>query len=227
MSRIKGVIYGLVCECSRCDGAVRYVGQTTQGVQSRLNAHRSVPSRERHTLKGRWIKKHGPGNVKAVVLETNPEDGLDAAEVRWIKSLNTLAPLGLNMTPGGYDGSGRPGEDNPGARLTQSQVVEIIERIGTEPTQTSRSLASEYGVTKTLILKIDQGSLWPELPRPHGTRVLGARSSKKPMTAEKVRQIRKDGERNELTRYEIADRNGVSYAAVSNILAGRTWRGVT
>lgn len=222
--RDKGTIYGLYCVCSRCDGSIRYVGQTTQTVERRLSAHRSNPKKERNTLKGRWVQSHGGENIRSRVLEVDPPEGLDEAEIKWVEREGTLNPKGLNLTPGGYDGAGRPGSLNPSAKLTEDQVVEIIHKISSDVSQTSRTLAQEYGVTKTLILKIDQGELWPEVDRPYGVQVLGKRSVKRPMTREVAREIRAVGGEGVLTRYEIADRFGVSYAAVSNILAMRTWR---
>lgn len=101
-SRIdRNVIYGLYCLCHPT--RIRYVGQTSRGADERLSGHTSmVQYRESKGLRlshsQRWIKKHGSENIAIAVLEVcATPDELDAAESRWIDSLEDLT----NLTPGG------------------------------------------------------------------------------------------------------------------------------
>lgn len=201
-----------------------YVGQTIQAPLKRLSSHLQVARQKKRkdafTRKSEWIREHGPDNIRLVVLEENPADGLDAAEIRWINSESTLYPGGTNMATGGYEGSGLPGEKNPSVKLTEAQVREIIQKIPT-PGQTSYSLAEEYGVTKTLILKIDHGDLWANLPRPHGTHLL-SRNSRVTITAEDADIIRGKYAEGQ-TRAEIARELGLPWATVGNVVSGKTW----
>lgn len=179
--RTFGYIYGLVCKCENCTRAglgVQYVGQTTRSLKSRLADHRKPYGSDKYTDRGRWVTEHGSENIEIVELEKDPEEGLDEAEIKWIQNLNTLKPNGKNSTPGGYSGAGRPGEKNPGAKLTELQVREIIEEIGTNPSVRTRELKERYGVSNVTILNIDSGRSWATVPRPYGRNLLGRRRNR-------------------------------------------------
>ena len=222
--RTSGFIYGLYCVCGECDSdKIQYVGQTVQSPEKRLSAHRNPTGKDRYTKRARWTRDHGPENIQVRVLETDPEDGLDVAEVRNILAYDTLVPNGYNMTPGGYAGAGHPGEENNSAKLTRAQVEEIIARLE-EPGVTSRGLAADYGVTKTLILKIDHGDLWPEVFRPYGTHRLN-RNRRMNLTHDDVRMIRTRFSNGEKIA-SIARDMGQSWHVVSNAARGKTWTDV-
>ena len=222
--RTTGYIYGLYCACGDCDpNKIQYVGQTVQDPEKRLSAHRKPHGKDRYTKRAKWVLTHGPGNIRARVLETDPPDGLDLAEQRNIREYGTLVPDGYNMTPGGYAGAGRSGVDNNSAKLTRAQVCEIVSRFE-EPDATSRSLAADYNVTKTLILKIDHGDLWPDVPRPQGTHRLN-RNRRMSLTNEDVLSIRERHARGERVA-SIARDLGESWHVVNNVVKGKTWREV-
>lgn len=221
--RKQGFIYGLYCVCEKCNPDIEYVGQTVQDPEVRLSAHRNPSGADRYTLKAKWISAHGAENIRVRVLERDPEDGLDSAEVRWISKLGTLAPQGLNMTPGGYSGAGLPGERNNSSKLSEEQVKDIINLLDT-PGVTSRSIASEYGVTKTLILKIDHGDLWPHLERPNGTHRLG-RNRRAKLDPRKVKEIREKLAAGQ-TPKKLSEEYGVQPRDITNILRGVTWKDV-
>lgn len=92
-------------------GIVRYVGQTKNGLR-RVKAH-CIPSvlENPRTPIDRWCSKLVARNLEPqlCVLEEFddvPKELLDKAETKWIASLNTKVPNGLNLTDGG---EGRPG----------------------------------------------------------------------------------------------------------------------
>lgn len=215
----KGYVYGLVCLCGECDPAkVVYVGQTTRDPEYRRRAHRDASRRPTHNdyfnVKSQWIREHAYNTLGVVVLAQSTD--LNTGEDYWITKLNTLYPSGLNTYLGGHRGAGSPGESNPGAKLTEKQVREIIERIGTDTTVTSRSLAKEYGVTKTLILKIDIATLWPDLERPYGLNLL-SRNRKRTTPAhlqEKACELYEAGG----TVSGISRKLGLGYGATRNAL---------
>ena len=217
-------IYGLF-EAGTDD--VRYVGATSQSVEKRVRAHRHAskyqPHHDYNTEKSKWIRSIGEANVRYRVLEECDAAQSGERERYWIDRLGTAFPRGVNTATGGSGGPGQSGEENPGAKLTLEQVEEIIARFE-EDGVTSRSLGRDYGVTKTLILKIDHGVLWPEVDRPLGTHRL-ARNTKRVLTIEEVRLIR-DLTAQGLSRAEISRRLGVSYDAVANVDRGVTWKGV-
>lgn len=180
--RRTGFIYGLVCGCVTCADqglGIQYVGQTMRSLKSRLADHRKPHGSDKYTERGRWVLGHGPENIGIVELERDPEEGLDEAEVKWIRELNTLKPSGKNATPGGYSGGGRPGEKNPGSKLTEAQVRDIIEEIGTNPAVRTQELKERYGVSNVTILNIDSGRSWATVPRPYGRNLIGRRGKRR------------------------------------------------
>lgn len=97
----KNVIYGLYCLCHPGDG-IRYVGQTSHGINARLAGHLSAAKHVRDKGKRlhhsqRWILAHGSENIAVAVLEVCLPDELDAAEERWISLFDNLT----NHKPGG------------------------------------------------------------------------------------------------------------------------------
>lgn len=225
-TRINGFIYGLYCVCDNCkedQGRVRYVGQTVQNPEKRLSSHRKPYGSDKYTIKSKWVSEHGPANIRVVTLETDPPEGLDEAEMKWIDKMNTLAPAGLNMTPGGYAGAGKPGSDNNSAKLTEAQVKEVINLLEV-PGATSRGIAAEFGVTKTLILKIDHGDLWPHIDRPNGTHRLN-RNRKMKLNPDSVRAIRYRISNGEDPK-RVAEEFGVEARDIMNAYKRITWKDV-
>ena len=85
--------------CSDCD--VQYVGQTTQPLHVRLNAHRSCAKRNPNTYLYKHFNELGHDFSKATIqiidyIETDSSVDLDRLENFWISVLCTAFPLGLN-----------------------------------------------------------------------------------------------------------------------------------
>lgn len=57
------------------------------------------------------------------------------------------------------------GERNPSAKLTESQVLEVMELIGTMP---QGQIAKRFGVCRKCVNNIYRGKIWMHLPRPKG-----------------------------------------------------------
>jgi len=62
---------------------------------------------------------------------------------------------------GRCDGGGRLGSANGNHRLNELQVAEILRRH--KSGEASRKLGSEFGVSKTLVLFISHGKVWPHI----------------------------------------------------------------
>lgn len=60
-------------------------------------------------------------------------------------------------------GRSLPGERQPNAKLTDAQVVAILDRLKSGETQ--RSLSTEYGVSHTTIYEIAHNKRWTHIPR--------------------------------------------------------------
>lgn len=85
--------------CSDC--GKQYVGQTTQAVHVRLNAHRSCVSRNTNTILYKHFNDNGHNFSNATIqiidyVEEYTKTDLDHLENFWIGILSTAFPLGLN-----------------------------------------------------------------------------------------------------------------------------------
>nr|XP_049581060.1 uncharacterized protein LOC125971932 isoform X2 [Syngnathus scovelli] len=95
----KNAIYCVSCRL--CD--VMYVGQTRNDVRSRLHSHRYniTHNQKRNTHLVRHFRRHGLHNLSIRVLESCAgwtQKDRESAEMRWVKSLKTKYPRGLNLT---------------------------------------------------------------------------------------------------------------------------------
>lgn len=98
----KYVIYGLKCTCCPLRG-IRYVGLTTRGISMRLADHRSTAASGMNRPVYSWMRKHGPRNIVAQVLEEHDDiELLKAAEIRLIEEMGThISAGGTNLGRGG------------------------------------------------------------------------------------------------------------------------------
>jgi group I intron endonuclease len=80
-----------------------YVGQTTQLMTERWWQHcNRSPSQTHKSYIHNAIKEHGEANFRIDILATTETlDALNLLEAFYIKKLNTLAPNGYNLHPGG------------------------------------------------------------------------------------------------------------------------------
>ena len=75
-----------------------YVGQTVRSLKKRIREHKNNTK----SLIGRALHKYGEENFVWVILEEcDSREQLDEREIYWIKTLNTKAPNGYNLTDGG------------------------------------------------------------------------------------------------------------------------------
>lgn len=131
----KNVIYGAWCLCHP-PGRIRYIGQTSKGVNSRWTVHlwhaRTETSKSYTSPLSNWIRKHGPENVVFTVLEICAADELDEREISWIAEYRRDL---LNILEGGSQPRGhkRPehsermkGSGNP---MYGSNRVELMKKV--------------------------------------------------------------------------------------------------
>ena len=93
------VIYKIT---NRLDGKV-YIGQTIQKVEERFWQHcHRCPSQPHRSYIHNAIQKDGKDNFTVeVIASTDSLDALNILEEHYIRTLNTLAPRGYNLHPGG------------------------------------------------------------------------------------------------------------------------------
>ena len=79
----------------------KYVGQTTQKLDRRMNDHKAVSSRGSSLIIHNAIRKYGFNSFKKYGFCV-PNNMLDYFEIELIKRLNTIAPCGYNLEAGGH-----------------------------------------------------------------------------------------------------------------------------
>lgn len=165
-------IYGLFCACSNCrrerPGEIRYVGQTRRSTSERLWEHRKYArsGKSGDYASYRWMRKHGPENVRLILLDTaDSPDDLNALEAEWIIRLGTFGPgPGLNsaMPP---DGAWtQPRSHN--AKLTDEQVSDIKIRIWNG--ESAVNIARELSLSNSQVFSIKSGRSYASVPWPIG-----------------------------------------------------------
>ena len=90
------IIYLITCSiCSK-----QYVGATMRTLKNRMNQHRSSIKRkqDRYISKHFNLPNHTVNNLRVQVIDTaNNIEDLQKKEQFWIKTLNTIQPIGLNV----------------------------------------------------------------------------------------------------------------------------------
>lgn len=160
MSSNTGYIYALI---DPRDGIPRYIGQTTKTVKHRLRKHcESVVSRD--TPKSRWIKELLDLSLypEARALCMVSPDKLDDMEISCIKLAKEHGWPLTNVARGGNKPPYTEGENHPNALLTNSQVLSIRKTFDGEP-NTVKRLARQYGVSKSAIRAILDGTNYPSV----------------------------------------------------------------
>lgn len=208
---VKSVIYGASCVCHPEDG-VRYVGQTSLGVNSRKHVHfwnsRVEESKSYRSYFSNWIRKHGEENVRFDVIEACNPELLDEREKFWIKELREKGQKLTNLKPGGLSERGyrRPdvsarmrGSGNPMYGKDRREVMAHARSFNKPMTEENRRAVSE--------------------------RSRGERNVKAKLTESQVREIR------DVPQYygvsaELSRKYGVSAAMISAIRLRRSWKHV-
>ena len=124
MEEFIGYVYALID--GTCD--FEYVGQTTKTVEERFNQHAKANTRIGYAIRARGKEMF----VVAVLKVCTGKDELDFWERHFIKSRNTKAPNGYNLTDGGEGVVGwtdemraRVSEANTGKKRTLEQRANI------------------------------------------------------------------------------------------------------
>lgn len=148
----KSVIYVAWCICHPEDG-IRYVGQTSKGMNSRSTVHfwnaRTETSTSYRSPMSNWIRKHGEANIAFTVLEVCGVTELNEREKRWIALFRSEGYRLVNILEGGDQPRGhkRPehsrrmsGQNNPMYGQDRSELMRKIHR---PPSKATRDIWSE------------------------------------------------------------------------------------
>lgn len=103
----RNVVYALRL---RGSSEIRYVGITTRRLKERLWQHRASARRGVNLPVADWMRKHGPENIEASILEASLSsiDALASREIYWIAEMSRQRTLLLNVAKGGKGVAGVP-----------------------------------------------------------------------------------------------------------------------
>lgn len=125
-----------------------YIGQTTQGSDTRFKQHLKLLKSSENQLIHKAIKKYGKNNFYYEILYKNIHSykELNELEEKMIIKYNSLMPNGYNMCPGGQK------YRKKGVQFTDNEVKNIINKYNKGCSL--REISKEYNVCHTTISKI-------------------------------------------------------------------------
>ena len=224
-----GIIY---CYTNKINGK-KYVGQTINAEQ-RYNAHKSnyqnPNNTEYNSLIHRAFRKYGFNNFTYEILVKDIDDinVLNELEIYYIKKFNCQTPNGYNVEAGGKNCAKpktlehRKKEIWGQAKLTEEEVIELRKayRDKKSPTEIYNKKYKDrlhYNSFLNIWVGKRYGLIMPEVFQ-------NGRHTK--LTAETVKQIRKDREQTNLSYDKLAEKYGVSKGTIADIINRRTWKDV-
>lgn len=224
-----GIIY---CYTNKINGK-KYVGQTINPEQ-RYNAHKSNYQNPNHTeynsLIHKAFRKYGFNNFTYEVLVKGIDDinVLNELEIYYIKKFNCQTPNGYNVEAGGKNCAKpktlehRKKEIWGQAKLTEEEVIELRKayRDKKSPTEIYNEKYKNrlhYNSFLNIWVGKRYSLIMPEVFQ-------NGRHTK--LTAETVKQIRKDREQTNLSYDKLAEKYGVSKGTIADIIKRRTWKDV-
>ena len=224
-----GIIY---CYTNKINGK-KYVGQTINP-RNRYNAHKSnylnSNDKEYNSLLHQAFRKYGFENFEYEILVKDVDDIelLNELEIYYIKEFNCQIPNGYNVEAGGKNCSKpktlkhRKKEIWGQAKLTEEEVIELRKAYQNKesPTEIYNKKYKDrlhYNYFLNIWVGKRYGLIMPEVFQP-------GRHTK--LTAEIVKQIRKDRETQNLSYDKLAEKYGISKGTIADIIKYRTWKNV-
>lgn len=224
-----GIIY---CYTNKINGK-KYIGQTINP-QLRYNAHKSNYQNPNHTeynsLIHKAFRKYGFNNFTYEVLVKDIDDinVLNELEIYYIKKFNCQTPNGYNVEAGGKNCTKpktlehRKKEIWGQAKLTEEEVIELRKayRDKKSPTEIyNKKYKNRLHYNSFLNIWVGKrySLIMPEVFQ-------SGRHTK--LTAETVKEIRKDREQTNLSYDKLAEKYEVSKGTIADIIKRRTWKDV-
>jgi len=209
----KYVIYVAWCVCHP-DG-IRYVGQTSRGLNSRRYHHlwsaRVEGSKSYGSHLSSWIRQHGEENIAFTVLEVCTQDELDSREMAWIALFRAERYRLVNVLEGGAQPRGHK---NPTASRKLSGAGNPM-----------------YGKDRREVMahaRSFQGPVSEETRRKMSEKRKGELNGRAKLTEDQVRDIRSrhSGKWPYGEKKRVAEEFGVSVELIYAIVRGDYWKHV-
>lgn len=128
-----------------------------------------------------------------------------------------------NMNDMKVRGRSARGERGGGAKLSEADVLDIIQRIASKERQ--RDIAKTFGVSPTAIADIARGDSWAHVDVPRVSGKVGERNGRAKVCEDDVKNIRALYESG-VSQIKLADMFGITQVAVSKIIRRVTWANV-
>ena len=142
-----------------------YIGQSID-IKRRIKEHIRSAQPEKYSKKSerdsntpihRAMQKYGIDNFEIQILEKCSKEKLNEREIYWIQIFNTTDNnIGYNLTTGGQNNFALKGEEHSQAKLTQSEVNEIIKLLKSN-NLSILEIAQQFSVSKSTISMINTG----------------------------------------------------------------------
>lgn len=227
----RNVVYGLYCSCHP-EAGIRYVGQTSRGIEERMSAHRRPPRPEDRSPVSHWRAKHGPKNIQYVILQVLADrEMLDDAEKFWISEMKTLASErrgGLNVKSGGDSSSFtlQSVESRGNTKITMdiAKQMRIEFASSNDPVE---KMAQKYGISRAHFYDIIYNVCWHDPDYVYQRRSIEMTPERIESFGElnwdQVREIRRRRDAGE-SPSTIARDFGIGRPHVAQIASNRRWR---
>lgn len=245
LSQPKAVIYVAWCICHPEDG-VRYVGQTSKGVNSRWSVHlwnaRTEGSTSYKGFMSSWIRKHGAENIVFSVLEVCTPEELDEREIFWIAFYRDQGANLTNILAGGAQPRGhkRPdhardmsGPNNPMYGKDRKELMTYARSFQGPPSEETRAkMSAASRGRKHRPETLDKMSVkgresWTRERKERFSRRYsegGVTHNSAKLTRDDVREIRRLHAEDGLNYKDIAAIYGVTGGCISGICRRKTWK---
>ena len=215
-----------------------YIGQSTS-IKRRIAEHLRSAQPEKYCKKSerdsqtpihQAMQKYGIENFSIMILESCDQSQLNEKEKYWIKHFDSNnLDIGYNLTDGGQNNFALKGEKHSQAKLSQSQVNEIVALLKTTD-MSFPEIAQKFSISTSSVCMINTGKTWNNTDCLYPIRITnsgskGSKNHQSHFTEDEVIKIRELYSKG-ITYKNLPDelKDKASESAVRAIQYGKTYK---